>query len=343
MKCVKILDKPNVQGFSIKKPTRKFKKLFPKKYILVIPEFDANNANDIAGQTYLQTASEMYKTGVMNISALYEDLFTSGVTMFIFTYADKLPRMVSKWMKEGEASIQESVDMVKKTGKLTPMGLLDYIYEGNVDVDPDTQADTREINCILKCFPMTDIVPATFNSSVVIRCNAEMLMGKDKDPKKMKKRLISALENYLGWRSNDMTVEKFVTDICLNGAWNEYGFPIRFPKTIDEKYFDNFGANGTGEVGDFGIGYDIVMNNPNDEVEFICLLEDAFEDMNEKIVIYDNYNGFIDVVRKYMDKNKLKYRVYSEIEGKIMAIECKKRDIRKVEKEGGWLITDMLA
>jgi hypothetical protein len=253
--------------------------------------------------------------------------------MYIFTYAEKLPKIVKKWITLYDDMVDETVDyIINRLDYTTCMGMFNYAYEN--------QNGNDVIDCIIKVMPMFLEVPAMFTESLVIRCNARKLMGKDKSVSKIRARIMMVVMGYLTMKAKDYDPERFVLDVCCNDVWSEYGLPIRFPKRIDSKSIKDLSS--LNEKYSVAIGYDIMMADPKSEIEFVCLLEDAFEDMDSNVVVYQNYNDIIGKLRKYFDDNRVKYRVYTEIDGFVMAIECTKKALRNAKLEGGWLITDMI-
>ena len=72
MKFKKLLDGENVQGYKVCSPSKEFKKMFPKKYILSL---------DVMGEHM-----------VMNVDALPNSFAVYSPVGYIFTYANELPK-----------------------------------------------------------------------------------------------------------------------------------------------------------------------------------------------------------------------------------------------------------
>jgi len=96
---------------------------------------------------------------------------------------------------------------------------------------------------------------------------------------------------------------------------------------------------------DYCINYDIHDIN---EFEIIKLIESSFEDMNQMVKIYNNYNHIYDRIKNECDRLKIKYttnesknkRIKKKAEG-LKYIELKYSDLLKCKIE--YLLTDFIS
>ena len=291
MKVKKILDSDNIQGFKILNPTKKFKKTFPKKYIMSF---------DVLG-----------KHQILNTNTLPNSITLFTPLGYIFTYADSLPKIL------------KSQNIKYENIGSTFVRCLDTYFIG------ENEGDSENIDLILACGSKNKIVPPTFTDELIIRCNSDTLTGKSQDGKSLhnetedslkseqnsnnfvedrknkikniKENILKIVSGYL--KEKKYKVEDWVKDIIFNYPINNNGLPVRFPTNISDNNINNFTLN----ADDIFIEYDFRAKSYEHENEFISELEDAFESPNEEIQITNTYNNVLDEIKKKLDEKKYKW------------------------------------
>ena len=278
MKCVKLWNSLSIQAYSIKSPSKKIKKLFPKKYIVVRSVF--KEPADGFGSSMGGYSNDLFVTDVKNVTKITAEMFYEPRGLFIFTYDSKLPKMCMKWFKEfeeaydlGEECRKELMDI----GFVHPWSLLDYIYDRSVSTEKKGQEVVHTVNAVLRIVPGLNEVPAVFCEEMIIRCNSEEMLGRgvkvngklkgvsglgeDVLSSNLRKNVMKVVNGWLKERLGDFDTERFLMKVCYEGAWNDFGFPIVFPKTVNDKsmledlkLLNNDGA--------FMVGYDIAADSP---------------------------------------------------------------------------------
>lgn len=272
MKVKKIWDSDNIQGFKIINPTKKFKKIFPKKYIMSF---------DVFG-----------KHQILNMNTLPNNIAFFTPLGYIFTYADSLPEILKaknvKYENIGSTFVR----------------CLDTYFIG------ENKGDSENIDLILACGSKNKIVPPALTEELIIRCNSDSLAGESEDRntkiKNIKENVLKIIHNYM--KEKKYTVEEWVKNVIFNYPVNNNGLPVRFPKKISNDNINTFTLN----VNNIFIEYDFRAKNYKHENEFISELEDAFESPDEEIQITNSYNNILDEIKKKLDEKKYKWKEVDE-------------------------------
>ena len=204
---------------------------------------------------------------------------------YVFTYEKRLPN----WLISDKITYQD-------VGGCFPSCLDTYFM------------NTKDVDLIVSCSPKNKVVPPRFSNEIIIQCNSEQLMrGKGKSASEaMKQNLLCIVNKYL--REGDFSIESWFRNVIFNYPFNNNGLPVRYPKTISEKNVNVCSI----KADDMFVEYDFRATSYEKEESFIRTIEDAFEDMNKEIEIYEDYNGLLKTIRHQLDKKKLKYKVVSE-------------------------------
>jgi len=267
MNFKKILDGVNIQGYKVCKPTKEFKKLFPKKYVLSL---------DMFGERM-----------IFNTDSLPKESLVYQPVGYIFTYADSLPN-----------------SLINNKVKYTDVGgcfpsCLDTYFSGT----------DEKIDLILSISPRDKIVPARFNDEIVIQCNSEQLLKGNK----LKSNIMTIINNYL--KEGKFDVMTWVRKVIFNYPINNNGMPVRFPNKVSDKTINNCSIKSD----ELFVEYDFRAKSYDKEDELIVDLEDAFEDLNKEVIVYDNYNHILDKLKSALDKKKLKYNLIDNDKLKVKA------------------------
>lgn len=268
----KILNGVNIQAYKINKPTKAFKKLFPRQYICSI---------DVLGQHM-----------VFNVDELPRNFAIYPPIGYIFTYANSLPScLVSDKLK------------YKNIGSVCPSCLDEFFTATNDKTD-----------LILSISPKNKVVPAKFINEVVVQCNSDELLKSG-----VENSIMQILKSYLD--ENQLDVEQWARKVIFNYPINSNGLPVSYPKKISDKTLNQT----TIKNDDIFIEYDLRAKSYSNEDEVISELENAFEDMEEELTVFETYNGTLKKIIKELDKKKLKYK--REGEDKIIV---KAKNLRKL-------------
>lgn len=259
MNLHKILDAVNVQGYRINNPTKSFKKLFPKKYVLSL---------DLMGEHVVFNSDEIPKNFSLYLPIGY-----------IFTYNESLPKFLASDKLK-----------YKNVGGVFP-SCLDEYFTGTED----------KIDLILSICPRFETVPATFINEIIVQCNSEQIMKGN-----LRNNVMSIVNNYL--KDDELDVEHWVRKVVFNYPMNSNGLPVSYPRIINDKSFKNVKL----KFSDVFVLYDFRAKSYDKEDKLIVALEDAFEDLNKKIVVCDTYNGMLKKLMKALDEKKLKYKIIDE-------------------------------
>ena len=272
MKLKKILDTNTIQGFTIKNCSKRFKLLYPKKYIILLLNGPDNKAM------------------LMNINDISLGMTCVPIVGYIFTHGKTIPNVFNN------SEFISGID----NGKTSPAGLDQYFIAQDTSVD--------NINVIISCFGSNSEVPVRLNENIIMRCNAEQLVEKgvkDDYTGNIKKNILMILNEALKERMCDNT-EEWLLSILKNGPCDINGFPLKYPKSINDKVIKE---NEKISAKDVSLLYDLRAKDYEFENRFISSLEEAFENDNEKICLYDTYNGLLDKIVKEHDRLGLKYKL----------------------------------
>lgn len=206
---------------------------------------------------------------------------------YVFTYEKKLP----KWL------ISEKVDFQDIGGSFP--ACLDSYFSGTDD----------NIDLIISCCPKDNIVPAQFVNEIIVQCNSDQLMAKNK----LKENILKIVNGYLN--EGEFTVENWFRSVIFNYPINNNGLPVHFQKVISENTIKRCSVN----TNDLFIEYDFRAKSYEKEEEFIRSIEDNFENLNEEIIIYNDYNDILPRMKKELDKKKLKYKTLTNDSIKVKA------------------------
>ena len=266
MNFKKLLDGVNVQAYKINKPTKSFKKLFPKQYIYSV---------DVLGQHI-----------VFNVDNLPKNFTLYPPMGYIFTYANSLPHwLISDKLK------------YKNVGSVSPSCLDDYFT-----------ATSDKVDLILSICPKNNVVPATFVNELVIQCCSKELLSKG-----VKTSILDILKTYL--EESNLDAEQWARKVIFNYPINNNGLPVKYPASISDKTLKQT----TLKDKDIFIEYDLRPKSYSEEDKVICELENAFEDMEEELTVFETYNGTMKKIIKELDKRKLKYTIEADDRIKVKA------------------------
>lgn len=202
---------------------------------------------------------------------------------YVFTYDSRLPQFL----------ISDKL-LYQDVGGVFPSCLDEYFT-----------ATDKSVDLILSICPRGDIVPACFVNEIVVQCNSAQIMKGD-----LKNNILSVVENYLkADDGNSMNAEAWARKVIFNYPMNNNGLPVRYPKTVNDKTLKEYKI----KADQLFVEYDFRASSYDKENEFVIELEDAFEDMNRELTIYENYNGLLKRIRSELDKKKLKYKVLNDV------------------------------
>lgn len=220
---------------------------------------------------------------------------------YIFTYADSLPNsLINHKLK------------YKDIGGCFPDCLDSYF--SNTD---------NNIDLILSISPKDKIVPARFVDEIVVQCNSDQLMKGN-----LKNNIITIVNNYL--KSGSLSTNEWIRKVIYNYPINNNGMPVRFPNNINDKVL----KNSTVKPNDIFVTYDFRAKSYDKEDQLIIELENAFENLNNVVIIQDNYNHILQRLKKALDSKKLKYKIVSD------SIHVKAKYLRDLNMK--YQITDLM-
>lgn len=286
MKLKKIIDRDNLQAYSISSPSKQFKLRYPFKY------------------TFIMCMNGMIKT--YNTNKIPTEFAFIPMVGYIFTYEKSLPDFFSsnsaRYLNYGS----------------TYPSCLDQFFTS-------AEGDDKKIDLILSCTGRNKEVPLTFKDSLVVRCNSkELASGKYDSPSKNIQTNVLNIVNTALNENIDADAEAWTLNIMQNIPLNDNGYPLRYPKTIDDSMFDSKKMKKLTQ-GDVFIEYDFRAESYDAENSFISSLEEAFEDMNAKIEVFNTYNNVLKDIKEEMTKKGMKFKQLTDY-----SIETTLGDLRKL-------------
>lgn len=283
MKLKKILDLDAVQAYSISKPTKRIKTMFPKKYTFVI------NFNG--------------KTLFGNTNSIPQQFYFMPIIGYIFTYEKSLPDIVKS---------NKYINYVNY-GRTHPIGLDQYFINHS---ESDIICDL-----VLSCTATNALMPVQMCENIIIRCNSHQLTNNEtKNVEVMSKNIktnIKKILNNMLKRVCENNIEDWLINLIEYSPFNDNDMPYRYPNVINDALFKSKSINLNNNQ--LSIGYDLRADSYEFENNFVHALELSFEDSKQKVVIYDTYNGLMNKIITEFDKQKLKYEKITDhsIEVKI--------------------------
>ena len=281
MKLKKILDTESLQGYQIIDPTVAFKKKYNKKYIVSIKLLD-KEFNDCT-------------------NTLPFFLSVPIVRGYIFTYNSKIPKF---------RILHDDEDDSEKFDNSTYPECLDQYFPS---------ADKDNVDIIFKCIPKNDkIVSPRFVESLIIRSDSlhllerksyeDALSHKNGISKTISEKLLKLLNTNLSTYKNMQEWIERVVDTC---PLDVEGDPIKFPDEITMK-----DINEDVKHDDIFVMYDYrptkSSKSRKTDYDYENLLEtsieDAFEDPELPIKVFDNYNGILERMKKECDSQRIEYK-----------------------------------
>lgn len=214
---------------------------------------------------------------------------------YIFTYESKLPQ----WLISNKITYQD-------VGGCFPSCLDTYFL------------NTNNVDLIISCSPRNKVVPPRFMNEIVVQCNSELLMKNNK----LKQNIMTIVEKYL--KEGEFSVEKWWRNVIFNYPFNNNGLPVKYPKTISDKTVNSCSI----KAEEVFVEYDFRATSYEKEENFIKNIEDAFEDMNREVIVYEDYNHLLKDIRAQLDKKKLKYKVLGEDKISVKAKNLRKLDLK---------------
>lgn len=300
MKLKKILDYDALQGYRINSPSKRFKTMFPKKYIFVI---SINNQIMFA-----------------NVDSIPAQFAFMPIIGYVFTYEKSLPDLLksNKYIK------------YQNYCRTCPVGLDQFFInnaEGKVICD-----------LVIRCTATNEIMPVQMTEPLIIRCNSHQLVGEDSKTisdmvsniKLNIKKIVTSMLKLMSPNS----AEEWLISVIEKGPLNNNEFPFRYPDSITDSLFKSKTINYKNSQ--IGIAYDLRADSYEFESDFIHAMELAYENMNQKIIIYDTYNGLLRKVVEGLEKRKLKYEANDD-----NSIEVKLKDIWALD-DLEFQITDLI-
>lgn len=269
MKLRKIFNSDALQAYSITNPTKQFKLMYPKDYILVL-----NVKQEIV---------------MLNIDKINSNLAFIPIVGYIFTYKSNLPSIFNN---------SNYINYINN-GNTIPSCLDTYFISQECN-------DSENIDIIISCTPKNEIVSPKFTDKIIMRCNTEQLLTFNKastESKTLKRNILNILNNVVN-SNNIITTEEWVNNIITHFPTNDNGLPVKYPNKITNKLLKEKSKIKANQI---QIGYDFHAKDYEYENKFINLIEESFENDNENINIYDTYNGLLDKITNEMDHQHIKY------------------------------------
>lgn len=271
MRLRKIFDYDALQAYSIISPTKRFKTMFPKKYIFII---------DMHGRTMFG-----------NTDKIPMQFYFMPVVGYIFTYEKKLPDVLRM-----SKNIKHSDD-----GRTRPLGCDQYFINSN--------ADGVVCDLVLFCTATNEVMPIQMTNNLIIRCNSHQLTDNEKsDASVMSKNIKNNIRKIITQMLKSCsisTVEEWLITIIERAPFNDNDMPYRYPDSITDGLFKTKTVSFSADQ--ICVGYDLRADSYEFENNFVHAIELAFEDLKRTVTIYDTYNGLMGKLIESLTKRKIKF------------------------------------
>lgn len=293
MKLIKILDKYNIQGYSIKNPEPQLKSVMKHKYLISI----INNE----GKPY-----------ILDVDYIPRLLFANSCVGYVFTTESNIPPVYS---------IEDNEFKDIYFGRTLPICLDDYY----IDCPED-------INIIIECSwaanESTDILAFGNN---YIRGNIERLLKSKNVGQYIRDAIEVNIQKLLLENNKFKCLSEWIDKIVHELPICELsGMPMRFPKVIKPEMLKVKKI----DLSNMFVGYDIRAKNYDEEANIIKGIEDAFEDKNRIVRVYDSYNGLLDRMVKALKAKEMNYELHEDY------LEVRVKDLKNLDLE--YKITDFI-
>lgn len=313
MQLKKIHNTEELQVYSIKNPTERIKKMFPKKYIIGV------NSHGL--------------THFLNVNTFPSYMAYGSCTGYIFTYDNDIPKII----KTASKKKRKRESQIEIIGSTLPVCLDKHFNKVYSKIDD-------EIDLVISCSSKNSIMPISFTQEIIIRTNSMKLFGFEsketlikelslKDKIDMSKKIVKTVNDNL---SDIDSIETWIYEIITNVPLNCEGLTMKYPNSITTKDLKKKCVS----KDKLFIGYDFRprCENFNKVYEYenliITSIEDMFEKKTMKLSIKDNFNGLLEKMKKELDEKKIKYT--NKKDEIVISLE----NLRKLDLE--YEITDFL-
>lgn len=280
-----------INAYTIEEESKKFRSLFPKKYIVI--------------------SIEMGKLD--NIDKMEDLNYDSEFISYLFMYGK--PVYGKELNSIYKASLIESEN--SKIYKLSaiPIDLSNYFIASN--------QETKDL--LIKLSPNQEIIDPRLYQNIIFRVNASELQ---KNPR-VKTKIIENMEHVYDTEVNKLTncedwLINFLTgDICKNLN----GQPLRFPKLINNETFRKplkFNFN------NWAVGY-ATRTSLTTELESTKIIENLFVKFNKNITIKNNYNNLASKILKKAEKKKINVKPVYDDQKKIISVKIPTEEFYKLK------------
>lgn len=311
MKLKKLINRPGLQVYRILNPSRNFKLKYPHNFNCILLERNSFHTSQ---------ALTIKFAAFNEIPSFYAFRELSG---YIFTYKSSIPSFIASFRK------YEGIDVY-------PICLDQYFASPHEETQSESNKSMK-VDLILNISAKNKEITPRFTDDLILRCNTESLCKVDptNDPETAKKNLINnvlKIINSIISESNITNTEDWVEHVLESPPLNNAGLPICYTNEIDDSCFTSDAKVNKSEI---TIGYDFRAKGYDYENAFISILEESFGNANKNIVLYDSYNGILDVVTKALDSKGYKYKKIKDF-----AIEVSLKNLRNLNIE--YEITDFI-
>lgn len=280
-----------INAYTIEEESKKFRSLFPKKYIVI--------------------SIEMGKLD--NIDKIEDLNYDPEFISYLFMYGK--PVYGKELNSIYKASLTESENSNIYKLSAIPIDLSNYFIT--------SKSETKEL--LIKLSPNQEIIDPRLYQNIIFKINALELQ---KNPH-VKTKIIKTMEYIYDNEINKLTncedwLIKFLTnDICKN--LNDQ--PLRFPKLINNETFKKplkFNFN------NWAVGY-ATRSSLTSELESTKIIENLFVKFNKNITIKNNYNNLASKILKKAKKNKINVKPVYDDQKKIISVKIPTEEFYKLK------------
>jgi hypothetical protein len=267
MKLKKVINNSNLQVYFIHKPTKEFKKTFPKKYII---------AALILGKEFAG-----------NYDVLPPLLAFGVISGYIFTYSKHMPSFL------GNRPPPPNVGHTAPTG-------LDTFFVSSDKVNIVLNCKALEYDD----FPLQWMSDVTIKGDIsnLAECPLADLPEKY-NPKTFQENIMKIVKTQLFFPNS---LEDWVKEICNRLPATVHDNPIKYPKFITESTLKKCSLPKKFIFVEYDFRLESKQNIYRLENSVINMIEEAFEE-NQDIIVNNTYNDIIPALKKQLKKQHIKF------------------------------------
>lgn len=281
-----------INAYTIEEESKKFKSIFPKKYIVVSIEMGS----------------------IDNIDDMDDLKYNPEFVSYMFMYGKPIYGKELNSIYKASLTNTENSKIYKLAA--FPVDLSNYFISSN--------SESKEI--MIKLSPNQEVVDPRLYQNIIFKVNS---LDLQKNPR-VKSIINEKMNKIYETRINKLTsCEDWLTDFLLSKDISKdlNGEPLRFPKLINNNSFKkplkfNFD--------NWTVGY-ASRNSLKSELDTTKIIENMFVKFNKNIKIKNNYNNIANKILKKAEKSKINVKPVYDNEKNIVSVKISTDDFYKLK------------